>query len=177
MWHALVKLRMHTESTLALFQQVTQDVGKSLWFFTNEVCNVFDTKETPSECQAHQWREKEKSQNKMASVEPNTVSGVSRFSEKASGIQKPDVSVSKERLKKFNMQTYKVHALGDYPRTIHWMGTTDSYSTQIVRLCIPSQIIVFLFCIFWHPVFFNSRSSSTNEPRTVIATEQISGIL
>ncbi|KAJ3768539.1 hypothetical protein FB446DRAFT_608422, partial [Lentinula raphanica] len=36
--------------------------------------------------------------------------------------------------KLFNLNTYKFHALGDYPWTIRTFGTTDSYSTQLVRV-------------------------------------------
>jgi hypothetical protein len=36
------------------------------------------------------------------------------------------------RPKAFNMQTYKLHALGDYVSSIKMFGTTDSYTTQIV---------------------------------------------
>ncbi|KAG6853156.1 hypothetical protein C0991_006486 [Blastosporella zonata] len=45
--------------------------------------------------------------------------------EAASTIQK-----GSKKKKTFNMQTYKLHALGDYVNTILWFGTTDSYSTQ-----------------------------------------------
>ena len=34
--------------------------------------------------------------------------------------------------KKLNINTYKVHSLGDYASTIRQFGTTDSYSTVIV---------------------------------------------
>jgi hypothetical protein len=36
--------------------------------------------------------------------------------------------------KKFNLQTYKFHSLGDYADTIRRYGTTDSYSTERVRV-------------------------------------------
>jgi hypothetical protein len=36
--------------------------------------------------------------------------------------------------KSLNLQTYKYHALGDYPNTIRRMGTTDNYSTQPVSI-------------------------------------------
>ncbi|KAJ3724782.1 hypothetical protein C8R42DRAFT_640705 [Lentinula raphanica] len=36
--------------------------------------------------------------------------------------------------KLFNLNTYKFHALGDYPWTIRTFGTTDSYSTQLSEL-------------------------------------------
>jgi hypothetical protein len=44
---------------------------------------------------------------------------------------------SGRRERKFNLSTYKLHALGDYPKTIRRYGTTDNYSTQPVR-CRPS---------------------------------------
>ena len=31
-----------------------------------------------------------------------------------------------------NLNTYKLHALGDYPSQIKLFGTTDSFSTQLV---------------------------------------------
>ncbi|KAF8240698.1 hypothetical protein L208DRAFT_1231621, partial [Tricholoma matsutake] len=54
-------------------------------------------------------------------------------------VQEPESQLPKtkppvQRLKKvFNLFIYKLHALGDYMQTIHLFGTTDSYSTQIVR--------------------------------------------
>jgi hypothetical protein len=36
------------------------------------------------------------------------------------------------RPKMLNLQTYKVHALGDYVATIKRFGTTDSYTSEIV---------------------------------------------
>ena len=40
---------------------------------------------------------------------------------------------AKPKKKTFNLLTYKLHALGDYVQTICLFGSTDSYSTQIVR--------------------------------------------
>jgi hypothetical protein len=39
---------------------------------------------------------------------------------------------NKRRQKSFSLNTYKVHALGDYATTIRRYGTTDSYSTEPV---------------------------------------------
>ena len=36
------------------------------------------------------------------------------------------------RSRPFNLRTYKLHALGDYFKTIRLFGTTDNYSTQVV---------------------------------------------
>ena len=38
------------------------------------------------------------------------------------------------KTKTFNLTTYKLHALGDYPNTIRQYGTTDNYTTQTVSL-------------------------------------------
>jgi hypothetical protein len=40
---------------------------------------------------------------------------------------------SARRPKRFNLETYKYHALGDYCNAIRQFGTTDSYSTQAVK--------------------------------------------
>lgn len=36
------------------------------------------------------------------------------------------------KTRRFNLQTYKLHALGDYVDTIRQFGTTDNYTTQSV---------------------------------------------
>lgn len=43
-----------------------------------------------------------------------------------------------------NLNTYKMHALGDYVRTIEQYGTTDSYSTQIVSLKLLTLFFLYL---------------------------------
>lgn len=45
------------------------------------------------------------------------------------------------RVIKFNMNTYKLHALADYPAYIRLMGTTDNYSTQMVSSLFSSPKI------------------------------------
>jgi hypothetical protein len=39
---------------------------------------------------------------------------------------------TKRNHKTFNLETYALHSLGDYPNTIRQFGTTDSYSTEPV---------------------------------------------
>jgi hypothetical protein len=46
----------------------------------------------------------------------------------------PAKSATGRRFKKFNLNTYKHHALGDYVETIRRFGTTDSYSTEPVSI-------------------------------------------
>jgi hypothetical protein len=45
------------------------------------------------------------------------------------------------QLKSLNLNTYKIHALGDYVSAIRTYGTTDSYSTETVsRICAIHRI-------------------------------------
>lgn len=51
---------------------------------------------------------------------------------KTAGATKDSASDGR-RLCFLNLNTYKMHAFGDYPSSIEEFGTTDSFSTQIVR--------------------------------------------
>ncbi|THH19983.1 hypothetical protein EUX98_g8669 [Antrodiella citrinella] len=106
-WHACAKLRMHTDSTLALLKSATTSLGSQLRAFIKKTCPHFDTKELARE-EAAGIRRKAR-----ARAQGKTV--------KASGGAKP---------KTLNLLTYKLHALGDYLVSIIFFGTTDSYSTQ-----------------------------------------------
>jgi len=37
-WHALAKLRMHTDSTLKIFDEITADIGAEFRTFEREMC-------------------------------------------------------------------------------------------------------------------------------------------
>ena len=107
-WHAYAKLRIHTEDTLTSFEQLTVDLGVLLRHFAEVTCKGFSTVELPRESRARMRR---------ATATP------------ASG----GTSAGGARAKSFNLSTYKLHALGDYPQTIRERGTTDNYTTQWVR--------------------------------------------
>ena len=107
-WHAYAKLRLHTEHTLASFEGLTADLGVLLRHFSTVVCNEFKTTELPRE-RAARIRRAAKATGGSAA---------------AGGGSKP---------KGFNLNTYKLHALGDYPQTIRERGTTDNYTSQRVR--------------------------------------------
>lgn len=103
-WHALAKLRLHTESTLNLLNNNTRSLGQLLRRFQNKVCAAYpNTRELDKEEAARGRRQK--------------------------GKQTATTSTTK-KVKSFNWITYKFHALGDYVPAIRWFGTTDSYSTQ-----------------------------------------------
>lgn len=108
-WHAYAKLRLHTENTLASFKALTGPLGAALRYFGGKFSNHFDTTELPKETEARKRRETtRKNQGKSTTKKRNTQV-------------------------RFNLLTYKLHALGDYANTIRQRGTTDSYSTQMVN--------------------------------------------
>ena len=110
-WHSLAKLRLHTETTLKVLDNVTVLFARALRHFKEVTCPCFSTVETDREynarCRAAEWR--------MSRSQPAN-----------------NVQVTGKRAKTFNLLTSKLHALGDYIETIKMFGTTDSYSTQIV---------------------------------------------
>jgi hypothetical protein len=132
-WHALAKLRMHTECTLSRMEAVTTILGRELRRFANTTCSVFSTVELPKEAAARS-RRRARDQAKAGTSKESTGSSTTPGSQ------------SKQRKKKrLNLSTYKAHSLGDYVRTIRMFGTTDSYSTQTVSSTV-------------HPQYSNRRS-------------------
>jgi hypothetical protein len=129
-WHALAKLRMHTEYTLGVLTQSTATIGKELRSFEHWTW-VFDTVELPGETHARDRRRKRREKPLTTAISD----AANTFLTPESGPQviqtKP--SAAKPKKKNFNLFTYKLHALGDYVQTIRSCGSTDSYSTQIVR--------------------------------------------
>ncbi|KAJ3816794.1 hypothetical protein F5880DRAFT_1618922 [Lentinula raphanica] len=115
-WHALAKLRMHTDLTLNRLEKLTVEFGRLMREFRDQTCAYFDTVELPREAQARVRR-----QGNAAS-------------HAASGGSQKDSSTSTRKRRLLNLLTYKFHALGDYVKTIRLFGTTDSYSTQIGEL-------------------------------------------
>jgi hypothetical protein len=102
-WHGLAKLRMHTDVTLRILDDTTTSLGQQLRHFQAETCSAYTTRELKREAAA---RARQNKSGKAAASE--------RFT------------------KTFNLQTYKIHALGDYVDAIKTYGTTDSYSTEMV---------------------------------------------
>jgi hypothetical protein len=106
-WHALAKLRVHSESTLNHLESQTKVFGHRMRAFRDATKSEFNTVELPGESAARRRR------SLMAGGD----------------------SVAKQRgssKKTLNLQTYKFHALGDYVQSIRLFGTVDSYSTQLV---------------------------------------------
>jgi hypothetical protein len=117
-WHACAKLRLHTDDTLTFLELTTTTLGTLLRHFVRVTCSAFKTKELPREQAARERRNAAKA--KKTTGAPNQ--------KVEAGSLKGD-----PKMKVFNLNTFKLHSLGDYANSIRRFGTTDSYSTQIVR--------------------------------------------
>ncbi|KAJ7764935.1 hypothetical protein B0H16DRAFT_432430 [Mycena metata] len=115
-WNAFAKLRMHTTTTVNLFEASTVVIGRELRSFAATTQAEYKTVELPTETAARARRgARKKTAGKPAAVptHPAPVAPKGKF---------------------LNLLTYKFHALGDYAPTIRMFGTIDSFSTQIGEL-------------------------------------------
>jgi hypothetical protein len=124
-WHGLAKLRMHTDATLAVLDSETTALGKQLREFESSTCSIFRTRELKREMRARERRERAKGGRPVIGDQESTEG---------------------RKQKLFNLQTYKVHALGDYVSTIQRLGTTDSYTTSIVSHPPDTTTVKGLLC-------------------------------
>jgi hypothetical protein len=115
-WHGLSKLRMHTDSSLEVLDIITVAFGQKLRDFAEETCKNFDTVETDKEYQAR----------KRVEARRESRSGGDGNGDEESGIS------SGKRGRHFNLMTPKLHFLGDYVAQIRALGTTDSFTSQVV---------------------------------------------
>jgi len=109
-WHALAKLWLHSNDSLAWLDHALKKLSAQVQRFQWKTCEAFKTYELPNEATA--WH----CQQQALSESGHLVKPIS----------------SAACLKPFNILTYKFHALGDYTRSIQMFGTTDSYTTQVV---------------------------------------------
>ena len=160
-WHALAKLRMHSDSTLLLLEELMTEFGQLIWQFHDLTCAQFKTVELPQETAARKWRHAKQHSATLSAV-PNSSSTSACASNPnidlascnitASAPQpaattslplpavttsnlsqgQPPVPSPQGKKKGLNLFTVKLHFLGDYIWHIRLFGTTDSYSTQLV---------------------------------------------
>ena len=114
-WHAFAKMRLHTAASVVDFKGATAALGRAIRQFASKTCKAWVTKDLPQEEAARGRRQ---------------AARAARASE--SGNQAQPTTSSGPKVRKFNLSTYKLHALGDYPNTILEFGTTDKYTTQVV---------------------------------------------
>ena len=114
---------MHNDITLLILDNETTIIGRLLRTFKANICTQFRTKELKREAEAQQ---------RLKAAKDN---------------QGGQSSSPKRKPRGFNLNTYKIHALGDYVEAIKTYGTTDSYSTEPVSDTLPlikSYILTFL---------------------------------
>jgi len=114
-WHALAKLRIHTDKTVDLLAEATKTLTSAMRRFLQVTCKAFTTRELKREAAARGRR-----------TAARAAKGNSRA---AKGKE-----TTGRQPKKLNLATYKYHALGDYAETIRRFGPTDNYNTQIVSI-------------------------------------------
>lgn len=135
-WHSLAKLRMHTDSSLAVFREATVLLGDGLRYFALETCNHFDTVESDGEYQARSRahaRRVAKSLSATSTAQrpaaPGTLSTSTDADEPV--VASTAAPIGGKRKKTFNVFTPKNHAFPDYPSQIEEFGTPDGFSTML----------------------------------------------
>ncbi|KJA20606.1 hypothetical protein HYPSUDRAFT_141916, partial [Hypholoma sublateritium FD-334 SS-4] len=129
-WHALAKLRMHTDSTLGWLQECTASLGMQLRRFESHTCSFFDTRELPSEEAARSRKEKKATASTASSSKDKLPTEKANYGPQSSIESQSKPTKIPPKKKVFNLVLIKLHALGDYVNTIKLFGTSDSYSTQ-----------------------------------------------
>jgi hypothetical protein len=144
-WHGLAKLRIHNDLTLDIMDHVTRDLGVKLRAFQQKTCTAFKTRELRREADARICRQNKITKSSKPirtptqsvsapNIEPSHMSASTSTSARPKVAHSNESRQSTTRLPKtLNLNTYKLHALGDYTDTIWRYGTTDSYSTEPVR--------------------------------------------
>jgi hypothetical protein len=136
-WHALAKLRLHTDISLDLMDDVTTALGHTLRTFEKATSSAFETHELRREAEARVRQQNRSTPPGTSSQIPDLLRSaptpaVSSSSKTSAKPPRASSSVNARRPKKLNLNTYKHHALGDYTAMIRRYGTTDSYTTELV---------------------------------------------
>ncbi|KAF7971052.1 hypothetical protein HWV62_22187 [Athelia sp. TMB] len=127
-WHALAKLRMHTDITLDIMDLVTTRLGRELRSFAKNTCTAFDTRELKREVAA---RHRRKLRAALAASSQRGIDPAVTADGDMSEAARHEIG---PRMKRFNLNTVKLHALGDHANTIREFGTNDSHSTEVGEL-------------------------------------------
>ena len=106
-WHTLAKMHLHTDSTLAWLDESTKAFRKQIRHFKSHTCSFFDTQELPQEEAARSQRQKKK-KGSINLPNPSPIAPAPSTATPPAGTKK----------KLFNLILIKLHALGDYVKTI-----------------------------------------------------------
>ncbi|KIM77688.1 hypothetical protein PILCRDRAFT_90994 [Piloderma croceum F 1598] len=96
-------------------------IGSEFRTFNKRTCPAFDTKELRREADA---RKRQQAKRGSANGPPKSSKS------KPSGSNSTETAADGQLSKTLNIDTYKHHCLGDYPRAIRQYGTMDSISTE-----------------------------------------------
>ena len=102
------------ESTLNNLENSATRLGNILRTFKNDVCTQYPTRDLPSEEAARGRRQAAKAQKA------------------GGGTPQPANPAAASKFRDFNMETYKLHGLPDYPASIRAYGVTENTSTKNV---------------------------------------------
>jgi hypothetical protein len=124
-WHSLAKLRMHTDSSLTVFESVTTELGKALRHFAEETCRHFKTVELDSEysarARATTRRENSKPKDRQgadpAPPQPSTTT-VNAATETGTSHEGLPAKSAGKRTVIYNLETFKNHSIGDCAKHI-----------------------------------------------------------
>lgn len=130
-WHALAKLRQHTDLSLAILESVTTELGVLLRNFRDKTCTQYDTRELDREVAARTRHTTSNSSTNKQNPNPDGDISLNSIPHPEVTTTKPKKATGKLR-KVLNLNTYKDHSLGDYVESIRRYGTVDSYSTEAV---------------------------------------------
>jgi hypothetical protein len=151
-WHGLAKLQAHSDLTLDVLDSVTESLSQQLQDFRDKTCPEFKTRELECEFRACVRRETrnnvinlarrqgaETTIPPIAAVNASVDVNTNDRTENETSSQPRPTSIHRNqhtlgrRSRTLNLNTYKIHSLGDYAATIRRYGTSDSYTTEIVR--------------------------------------------
>ena len=144
-WHGLAKLRAHSDVTLDVLDLVTVSLGQQFRDFRDKTCPEFKTQELEREFRTRVQREtrnhvadptcRQGAETIITAIAANVTTNDHTEKDTSSHLcPTSNQRTPRRRPKALNLNTYKVHSLGDYSAAIRRYGTSDSYTTEIVRL-------------------------------------------
>lgn len=108
-WHALAKLRMHTQVTVDIFKACTSHMYAAVRVFARHTCEEIETHELQKEANARARRQGQGARGKQTTTGRKTV--------------------------KFGTwKTYKYHVLADSPQYVERSGPLETTSTRTVSM-------------------------------------------
>ncbi len=84
-WHALAKLRQHTDLSLSILESITVQLGKLLRKFQANTCSAYNTRELGREMSARVRHAASKSSNQQTSKPPSNVAEAENQTRPTSG--------------------------------------------------------------------------------------------